>query len=404
LKKNSLNQIHLIRRVLVPFFIVAVPIAAMIAFVLYHRQAAPAAVITDRTPTDNFGADTWPIGRGDAQLTGLAAGRLPSTLKLAWRFPTGGAIKAAPVVAEGRVFAASTDKHLYALAASDGKELWRFETRHKLEAGPLVHAGRVYVGSSSGLFYALEAATGKMLWTFKAGGQIAGAANAGMTDGRTVIVFGSYDNHLYGLDAETGEPVFKHSADSYINGSPALIEQSAVFGSCDGFLYRVPLADGAEAVKIDAGSYIAASCAGAGAVAYVGTYEGLFFAADTRTQEILWSFDNTTGDAFFSSPAVNADSVVVGCRDQKLYCFHRDSGKVRWTFEAGDRFDSSPVICGDKIAVGNDDGRLYLIDLQTGGELFSYTLGSPVASSPAIAQNTLFIGCDNGMLYAFEAP
>lgn len=404
LKKSSLSQIHLVRRVLVPFFIVAVPVAAMIAFVLYYRQAKPAAADTERPPSAAFGADNWPVVRADAQLTGTAPGNLPSKLKLAWRFQAKGSIKSAPVVADGRVFVASMDKHLYALEAANGRKLWAFEADDELEAGPLFQAGRVFVGSNSGTFYALEAASGKTLWTFEAGGQIAGAANAATTDAGAVIVFGSYDNNLYGLDAQTGRLHVKHSADSYINGTPAIMEQSAVFGSCDGFLYRVPLAAEAEAVKIDAGSYIAASPAAEGPTAYVGTYEGLFFAADTQTAQILWSFDNKTGDAFFASPAVSADSVVVGCRDQKLYCFQRDSGKVRWTFEAQDRFDSSPVISGDLIAVGNDDGRLYLVDLRTGRQLFSYTLGSPVAASPAIAQNRLFIGCDSGLFCAFEAP
>jgi eukaryotic-like serine/threonine-protein kinase len=401
LNRNSLDQIHLVRRVLVPFFIMAVPVAAMIAFVLYYKQAKPSAGTEAPPQASVFGADAWPTVRADAQLTGTAPGNLPARLKLAWRFETKGAIKAAPVVADGRVFAASTDKHLYALDAANGTELWRFEADDELEAGALFHAGVVYIGSNGGTFYALEAGSGKMLWTFEAGGKIAGAANAATTESQTVIVFGSWDNNLYGLDAGTGVPLFKHPAASYINSTPAVIGPSAVFGSCDGFLYRVALAEGAESGKVDAGSYIAASPAGRGTVAYVGTYEGLFFAADIDTAGLLWSFDNKTRDAFVSSPAVTDDCVVVGCRDNKLYCFERSTGQVRWTFEASEWFESSPVICGGTVAVGNDDGRLYLVDLQTGREVFSYTLGSPVASSAAIAQNRLFIGCDNGLLFAF---
>jgi len=402
LKNNSPEQLHIARRVLVPLFIVAVPIAAMVAFVLYHRQAQRATNTIRQSSPVSFGADTWPTVRGDAQLTGTASGHLPSKLKLVWHFQTDGAIKAPPVVADGRVFAASMDRHLYAIDAATGKQLWRFKADDELEAGPLFHEGHVFIGSNNGTFYALEGDSGKTLWTFEADGKIAGAANLATGDAAAVIVFGSYDNHLYGLDARTGGLLFKHAASSYINGTPAVIGQSAAFGSCDGFLYRVPLTEGAEAVKIDAGSYIAASGAASGSVVYVGTYEGQFLAAETDSGRVLWSFDNTTGDAFFSSPAVDEKSVVVGCRDQKLYCFERETGKVRWTFEASDRFDSSPLVAGGTVAVGNDDGRLYLLDLETGRELFSYTLGSAVASSPAAAQNRLFIGCDNGFLYAFE--
>ncbi|MHC5185284.1 MAG: outer membrane protein assembly factor BamB family protein, partial [Planctomycetota bacterium] len=135
---------------------------------------------------------------------------------------------------------------------------------------------------------------------------------------------------------------------------------------------------------------------------YAGSYDGVFLAADAKTQTILWTFEESE-DAFLSAPAVNNEVVVVGSRDRHVYCLDRSTGKKRWTFSAQDNFDSSPVICGDTAAIGCDDGRLYLLDIKTGKEVFSYTLGSPVASSAAIAQNYLLIGCDNGKVYAFTA-
>ncbi|MCE5184774.1 MAG: PQQ-binding-like beta-propeller repeat protein [Planctomycetaceae bacterium] len=399
------NTARLLSRILLPLLIVALPIAAMIAFILYHHQKPHLAQVAEH-PLDQptFGGQAWPTIRGDSAMTGAASGSLPSKLKPAWTFQTGGAIKSAPLAAEGLVFAASEDKGLYALGVLDGKLVWRFEADDPLEAGPLWADGRVLIGSNKGTFYALDAANGRPLWQFDAGGQIAGAANAAIDpNGRALVLLGSYDSNLYALDAKTGQKVFAREAGSYINGSPAIAQGIAVFGSCDGFVHTVPLDGRQSARSIDAGSYVAAGPAIRDSVMYVGSYEGVFTAADIQTGKILWRHSSKEDDAFFSSPAVNDMYAVVGCRDHRLYCFDRDKGTLLWTFEAADDFDSSPVICGDKIAVGNNDGRLYIVDLRSGKEVFSYTLGSPVVSSPAVAQNKLFIGCDNGLLFAFEA-
>lgn len=404
MNKTPSHSFTLVRRVLMPLFVVAVPIAAMIAFVLYYHRAVPSKTSSAAASTFAFGSEQWPVARGDAALTANAAGTLPAAFKVKWRFQTAGPIKSAPVVAGGIVFAASMDKFVYALDASEGSLRWKFQADSELEAAPLWDDGRVFIGSNNGAFYALNAASGELLWQFKAGGQIAGGANVSVTSsGQKLIVFGSYDNVLYALDAQTGKLVLQHEAGSYINGSPAIAGQTAVFGSCDGFVHCVPLDGEQQPKSIDAGSYVAASPAVFGTVMYVGSYEGVFTAADINTGDVQWRHSSQKDDAFFSSAAVNDAFVVVGCRDHRLYCFNRADGNLAWTFEAAGDFDSSPVICGDKVIVGNNDGRLYIVDLPSGRETFSYTLGSPVVSSPAIAQSSLFIGCDNGLLFAFGA-
>lgn len=395
---------HLLRRTLVPLLIVALPIAAMVAFILYYKQAhRPAAgALQSALEPATFGNADWTIFRGDSALTGRAAGNLPDTLILAWKFQTKDAVRSTPIVAKGTAYVSSMDNHLYAIDLGEGTEIWTFAADDELEASPLYHRGFIYIGSNSGTFYCIDSETGRQEWFFEADGKITGSANVAVhpETGRTVILFGCYDNHLYCLDAETGQLVFKHPAESYINGSVAVADNAAVFGSCDANIYWVPIADPNAAKTIEAGSYVAANPAIDGGVIFAGSYEGTLLAADINTQKTIWQFDEGK-DAFFSSPAVDENIVVVGCRDKNVYCFDRTTGQKRWTYSAQESFDSSPVICGDKVAIGCDDGRLYLLDIKTGKDVFAYTLGSPVLSSAAIARNRLIIGCDNGTVYAF---
>lgn len=389
-------------RVLTPFLILALPIAAMIAYIGYYyhgRGKLPDAATAVQTAS--FGTPEWPVFRGNAAFTGIAAGALPDVLKLAWRFETAAAVKSTPAAAQGTVFISSLDGQLYAADLKTGQEKWRFKADDELEASPLYADGAVFVGSVNGTFYAVSAENGQGLWTFNTNGKIIGSANT-FTDaaGKRRVVFGSYDNFLYCLNAGDGSVAWKHEAQNYINGAPAIADGAAVFGSCDGRLYVVPLADPNTTQTIDIESYMAASPAIDGGKVYAGNYEGLFIAASLSSQTTTWQF-RRQDVPFVASPAVTEDRVLLGAQDKNLYCLNRADGTVVWTFSATDKIDSSPVVCGNRVIFGGDNGRLTIVNMTDGKEVFAYTLGKAITAGPAIADSTVLIGCDDGAVYAF---
>jgi hypothetical protein len=127
---------HLLRRTLVPLLIVALPIASMIAYILYHKhtQRLDALSVQTESKSASFGGDSWTFFRGNGALTGRAPGHLPEKLMLAWTFSTGDAVRSAPIVAAATVFVSSMDKHLYAVDLNTGKQLWKFTADDELEA------------------------------------------------------------------------------------------------------------------------------------------------------------------------------------------------------------------------------------------------------------------------------
>ncbi len=348
-------------------------------------------------------AADWPIFRGDAALSGRAAGSLPDSFVRLWRFKTGDAVKSSAAIAAGRVFVGSNDSKLYALDLATGKLLWSFKAEDCIEAAPCVGGGKVYVGADDGFLYALDAATGTLAWKYQTEGKIMGGANSvPAPDGKaTWILVGSYDNRLHCVDAATGKGVWTYSTGNYVNGAPAVADGKATFGGCDAIIHVVAIADGRKLAAIETGSYIAASAAMAGSRVFVGNYGGDFLCADVATGKIVWRRPGADGDPFFASPAIGDDRVVVGSRDKRLHCFARDSGKPLWTFRTRGEVDSSPVICGDKVVFGSADGRLYMVRLADGKQLWSYEVGEPLTASPAVADGIVVIGSEDGTIYAF---
>jgi outer membrane protein assembly factor BamB len=70
----------------------------------------------------------------------------------------------------GRVyFGSAVDHQVRCVDAATGETLWRYFTGGPLRLAPTVHQGRVYFGSDDGCVYCLEAATGQEVWKLRVG-------------------------------------------------------------------------------------------------------------------------------------------------------------------------------------------------------------------------------------------
>jgi outer membrane protein assembly factor BamB len=107
-----------------------------------------------------------------------------TTGQIGWTALTGGPIRLAPTVVDGRVYVGSDDGYAYCLNAKDGSVVWKFHAAPTdrrvlghgrmislwpLRTGILVDRGVAYLGAgvfpAEGVFlYALDAATGRELW------------------------------------------------------------------------------------------------------------------------------------------------------------------------------------------------------------------------------------------------
>jgi outer membrane protein assembly factor BamB len=106
-----------------------------------------------------------PTFHGSNARTGVYAGAGPTSFGgVAWAFKTGGPILGSPVVADGVVYVASLDKHLYAVDQETGKEKWSFTSRMPIASSPAVADGLLYFVSGAGSLAALDIADGKPKW------------------------------------------------------------------------------------------------------------------------------------------------------------------------------------------------------------------------------------------------
>ena len=131
-------------------------------------QRGPAYNKIQFTQDETKNTADWPMYRHDTRRSGRAGTKVPIALKHTWQTELGGRVTQ-PVVADGKLFAASVDTHtVHALDAASGEKLWSYTAGARVDSPPAIYKGRVLFGSADGWVYCLRASDGVLAWRFRA--------------------------------------------------------------------------------------------------------------------------------------------------------------------------------------------------------------------------------------------
>ncbi|XP_014662072.1 PREDICTED: acyl-CoA synthetase family member 4-like [Priapulus caudatus] len=266
--------------------------------------------------------------------------------RVAWVFETKGEVKSSPCtdLVTGIVYVGSHDQHLYALDIQTQQCTWR---KH-LKGGSLFSspcASRnphtVYAATLAGLLTALHSDTGRLIWTYRCGKPlfsspqlVEGGVCIGCVDGviycisqsgnlmwnfktdgyvfssictfplittsetailqkpNQIVAFGCHDNHVYCLSSSNGKLNWKVCLDSEVYSSPFIASAHVI-------------ANAKESVSVNA-------------IVFVASTRGTLYMLDAETGNILTHY--LLPYKVFSSPVALGNAVVVGCRDNFVYC------------------------------------------------------------------------------------
>jgi outer membrane protein assembly factor BamB len=154
-------------------------------------------------------------------------------LKQLWEFAAGSAFRATAVLADGRVYAGSTDGYFYCLTLMTGELVWKINIGCKIYQSAAVGDSGVVFGGSDHSVICLDKRSGGELWRFSAGATI---STAPVIAGQTVFI-GSTDKNIYGLDVKRGGRVWSFTAKGRIRSNPILSNRCLVFAAEDDQLY-----------------------------------------------------------------------------------------------------------------------------------------------------------------------
>jgi|GEM_PF-4849944 len=349
-------------------------------------------------------SNEWPQFRADSQNTGASGNVAPTSGQVLWKFDLGNPTRSSPSVAAGMVFIGDSGGYVWALDAETGKKIWSFKTGGVVESSPTYYNGKIYIGSDDDNLYALDASNGHLVWTFNTSGTIKSSVSTTQFingNGSLVqtLIFGSYDNYLYGIDTD-GKLLWKFKAASFIHGKPGIFDGRAFTCTCDRTMYGIDVETGQKDINVSFGDYSAASPAIVNGFIYGTARGGKVFAVNINNQSIAWQTD--LKKTIESSPAVGKDLVIVGDMGVEVVALNATTGAKVWTFAASGAVDSSAAIVNGQAFVGDGSGYLYAINTSNGKETWNFHSDGVVDSSPAVAYGKVYFGTEGGSLYALS--
>jgi len=132
------------------------------------------------------------------------------------------------------------DHNLYAIDLGNGEVVWQFDTGGSIQGSPALddENGRVFQGSSGSgdTFFAVDLDTGERVWSIRAGRVSSSPAISG---DRSRVVFGSADEKVVAVEADTGEIVWEFPTDGGVTASPILVGDMIYVAARLGSLYAL---------------------------------------------------------------------------------------------------------------------------------------------------------------------
>ncbi|XP_040896908.1 beta-alanine-activating enzyme [Toxotes jaculatrix] len=248
--------------------------------------------------------------------------------KTRWIFETGDAVKSCPAVDPHAdlVIVGSHDGHVYALNPKIQQCVWK---RHcgggAVFSSPYLHPSlrQLYVASLGGHLLCLNPDSGEVLWSDSRDVPFFSSPNGSSG----LVAIGSVDGNICCF-SNTGKLVWQFLTKGPVFSSPCVTpdQQRLLCGSHDGHLYCLNCADGSLLWTFQtSGKVYSTPCVFDGSpVGRRGLLVGL-----ASTDGTVWILDGQNGQMLashtlpgelFSSPVVYEQSLVVGCRNDYVYC------------------------------------------------------------------------------------
>jgi outer membrane protein assembly factor BamB len=280
----------------------------------------------------------------------------------------------------GHLFVSTGFGFVSALDANSGKEIWRRTATVPFRAAPVVNGGRVFVATQENQLLALAEDDGRVLWDHRGIAESAGilGSNSVAVSGDVVVV--PYTSgELFALNVRNGKPAWSDT----LARSGGLTPLSA-------------LADISGRPVIDRGLVFANSHAGRLVAIDIRTGERVW-TIDVGGTQRPW----VAGDYLY---VITDDAQVLCVRraDGRVRWIHQLDAYRNVKARKGSISWSGPVLVSDRLLILSSEGFALSMSPYTGEELGQVDIPDKAFIAPVVADNKVFILTDDGTLTALK--
>lgn len=232
------------------------------------------------------------------------------------------------VVSTDTVYAASSDRFIYALDSANGTLKWKFETSHQNWSQPILVSEEIVVASLDHSVYALDK-TGSLLWQTELNGAIVGSP---ITDEKSEKVYvGTIGQAFYALDAKSGKVIWQFDTKSSLWSAPLITEGTLLICDEAGAVYSIDPDTGKALWSTDVGGKVMGGLLAVDGGFVVVTEDSTVRAFDLDRNP-LWT--RTVSGELYTTPVKTAENIIVAAikGDNLLFGFSL-TGNQEWVFK-----------------------------------------------------------------------
>ena len=288
------------------------------------------------------------------------------------------------------------NNHIYAINPANGTEKWRFPAKadNKITffAPPvLTEDGQLIEGGYNHVLYSINPENGQQNWTYnEANDKYIGSAlaHAGM------IIAPNLNYFLYALGSD-GSPKWEFGAEQALWAKPLTDDERIYLASMDHHVYALDPQTGNQIWKSEdvGGAVVSSFALDAEGILYVGTLGSNLSAIDAASGDVKWTAQ--TKGWLWSKPVLVDDSVYLSDQDGNVYALDAQNGAVRWQIQPDTGEDraiiSTPILVEDTLYFASQAGILYAVDAASGTALWNKVIGGKIYTDLALLSDTILI-------------
>ena len=347
--------------------------------------------------------------------------------------------QAAPIVAQGRIFALNTGGSVSAFDAATGRKVWQRtltppkRSKNSFGGGLAFAKGRVFVSTGLGILAALDFDSGDLLWQKQLPFPLRSAptvitssvvaSNVASERDRSLLLVSTPTYRTYAFTSD-GEILWQQQSTSEalaqltLAPSPGVAGRYAVVGYGDGSLVALDKNNGRvlwQAFATARRSFDALSdiadittppVIDSGLV-YASGFSGKTVALDLASGSLKWSAPLATA----SSLALYGTTLFVVDNNSLLSALDATNGNTLWERQLTARFGrkkrrpvlwNGPLLAGDQLILAASNGEIVAVDARNGTLAQRMRLSARFVTTPIAAQGLFFFLDSKGNIHVFQ--
>ncbi|XP_070119877.1 beta-alanine-activating enzyme isoform X4 [Equus caballus] len=262
---------------------------------------------------------------------------------------------------------------VYVLKSSSGEKYWTFTTEDAVKSSATMDptTGLLYIGSHDQHAYALDIYKKKCVWKLKCGATVFSSPCLSLTPHH--LYFATLGGLLLAVNPATGNRIWKHSCGKPLFSSPRCCLQYICIGCVDGNLLCFTHF-GEQVWQFCTSEPIFSSpCTSASEQEiFFGSHDCFIYCCNTKGH-LQWKFETTS--RVYSTPFNfhnynRSDEMLLAAAstDGKLWILESKSGQLQSVYRLPGEVFSSPVVWESMLIIGCRNNYVYCLDLLGGNQ------------------------------------